>query len=123
MRSVHTGSWDNVQDTLGFDLTSLLITGEEDLGAARRKLFEYDEDPHSLPEEVAERFNFIAKILNYLAGSFNDFGMKRWFLRKRAQLNGLRPMDILKGNWKPEDPEPQKVLALAEALSRPQDAT
>ncbi len=123
MRSVHTGSWDNVLEVLGIDLTSLLITGEENIGVARRKLLEYDNDPHNLPDEVAERFNFISKTLKYLAGSFNDKGLHDWFLRKRAQLNDLRPTDILKGNWKPEDPEPQKVLKLAEETYGGQSAT
>ena len=123
MRSVHTGSWDNVQDTLGFDLMATLVTGEEDLGVARHKLAEYDVNPHDLPEEVVERFNFITKIMKHIAGSFNDYGMKRWFLRRRTQLQGISPAQVLTGDWKPNEEWPQKVLQLAETLSRPQDAT
>lgn len=106
--------WNNVRNILGFDLLALLITGQEKTRAARADLFVYDAKPRSAPDEVIERFYFVTKIVVNLEGSFNDFGIQRWFMRKRVQLNGLSPAQILKGDWHPGDEGPQKVLKLAE---------
>ncbi|MBV9268011.1 MAG: hypothetical protein JO061_17715, partial [Acidobacteriaceae bacterium] len=51
-----------------------------------------------------------------LAGAYNDIGIRQWFERKRAQLDGHAPLDWLKGRWKPAQPGPRQVQDLARAL-------
>ncbi|KKR46662.1 MAG: hypothetical protein A3A97_00110 [Candidatus Terrybacteria bacterium RIFCSPLOWO2_01_FULL_40_23] len=121
--SVNVAVWDAVQDTLGVDITAALITGQARICKARAKFFEYDADPQNAPVEVIKRFNFVTKIVFLLEGSYNDFGIQRWFLRKRAQLDDASPLEILKGDWDPQDPEPQKVLKLAKETYGGQSAT
>ena len=52
-----------------------------------------------------------------LAGSYNDFGMRRWFERPRTQLGGKSPRALLGARWTPDDKAAQQVRALAAALS------
>lgn len=121
---INYAAWDNLQDCLGFDMMAILICGSGAIARLRSYLFEYDEDPNRFAlEEVKARFNFVVKITNALAGSYNDAGIRRWFFRERAQLQGSSPLDVLSGNWKPEEEGPQKVLALAKELAGPQNAT
>ena len=68
------------------------------------------------PDAVAARVHLLALVVDGLAGGYNAFGIRRWFERVRAQLDGHAPRDLLRGDWRPEDDGPQRVLQLAEQL-------
>jgi hypothetical protein len=68
------------------------------------------------PDEVAARLHHVALIVGDLSGAYNDVGIRRWFTRARAALDGRTPAALLAGDWNPEDPAPQKVRDLARSL-------
>jgi hypothetical protein len=49
----------------------------------------------------------LSLIVGDLSGAYNEIGMRQWFDRKRAQLGGRAPSDLLKGHWKPDHPGPR----------------
>ncbi len=77
----------------------------------------------TLPPEIVARIDFLAEVVNCLAGGYSNHGIYLWFVRPRVQLWNMSPAQIFSGNWKPEDEEPQKVLELAKALAGPMNAT
>ena len=52
-------------------------------------------------------------IVTDLAGSYNDFGIRRWFRRARAALGGKTPVETLSGDRDPDSEAPRKVRELA----------
>ena len=98
-------------DVLGFDLVTRL------LGASISTLRRYAASARKPPTLVAARIHFLALLVGDLAGSYTDFGIRRWFERKRAQLTGKSPLDILKGHWDPDAQGPSQVRKLARALT------
>jgi len=98
-------------DVLGFDLVTRL------LGTSITTLRRYASSARKPPTPVAARIHFLALLVGDLAGSYTDFGIHRWFDRKRAQLAGKSPLDVLKGNWNPDAPGPSLVRKLARALT------
>jgi len=68
------------------------------------------------PDDVAARLHFLALVVGDLAGSYNHIGIRRWFQRKRARLEGRPPAAILKGSWDPDEEAPRKVRQLATEL-------
>jgi hypothetical protein len=76
----------------------------------------YQAGDRDTPDEVAARLHFLALVLGDLAGSYNDIGIRRWFQRKRSQLDGRSPAAMLGGSWDPEDAGPQRVRQLARNL-------
>jgi len=102
---------DSLEDSLGVDLLAAL------LHIPKTELFLYDSTSESAPSNIADRVCFIAKIVSILDGAYNDEGMRHWFLRKRAQLNGKSPLQIFYCDWSPTDQEPIVVLQLAENIN------
>lgn len=82
------------------------------------------EEQMEISEDETERLLFIKEIVYALKGSYNTAGIRQWFLRAFAQLDNKKPCYVLyKDTWKPSDPEPQKVLALAKSLAGPGSVT
>jgi hypothetical protein len=98
-------------DLLGFDLVAQL--GDLSTSSLRR----YVGGERTTPDHVAARLHHLAVIVSHLAGGYNEFGIRRWFLRPRPQLGGKTPAQVLHGGWNPEAAGPQQVLHLAEALN------
>jgi hypothetical protein len=71
------------------------------------------------PQDVAERLHWLALIVGDLLGSYNDYGIRRWFERKRTALGGRSPREVLElvGDWSPDDPKVAKVRDLAASLA------
>lgn len=76
----------------------------------------YEAGDRDTPDDVAARLHFLALVVGDLAGSYNEIGIRRWFQRKRTQLDGRSPAAILARGWDPEDPGPQRVRQLARTL-------
>jgi hypothetical protein len=102
--------WNRLTDVLGLELLARL------LGISATSVRRYRAIARTTPDDVAERLHCLSLIVGDLAGAYNEFGIRQWFARKRAQLNGRAPMDWLKSQWKPVQPGPLRVRQLARAL-------
>lgn len=66
--------------------------------------------------QAADRIAWISKVVWHLQGTYNNSGIRRWFRRPRAQLEGRSPVQALGQDWKADDSSAVAVLRLAEAL-------
>lgn len=104
------GEWGPARELLQDDLLS------EVLGISSSSLRRYATGSRETPDRVAARLHAISQITSALAGSYNEYGIRRWFERGRTQLGIRSPKELLVGDWSPDDEEPQQVIALAEKL-------
>ena len=102
--------WRTLQDVLGLDLLTRL------LGISQSSARRYISASRSTPDAIAGRLHFLAFVVGYLAGAYNDIGVRRWFDRRRERLNGNTPAEVLDNEWSPGDDPPQRVRELAQAL-------
>lgn len=72
-----------------------------------------------LPPAAVDRIQLIGRVVWCLMGSYNDEGVRRWFGRRRPQLQGKSPAEHLGNDWSANSPAAKQVLALAEALTGP----
>ena len=68
-------------------------------------------------DNVAGRIHWLALVVSDLAGAYNAFGIRRWFDRRRAQLDGRSPREFLGADWDPAGAAAERVGALAAALA------
>ena len=104
------------------ELTELLRTyGHEGLGSlldiSPASLRRYASGTREAPDIVAARIHFVALVTTHLAGSYNAFGLRRWWERPRTALDGRSPREALGRDWDPDEPAARAVAALAAALS------
>jgi hypothetical protein len=102
--------WSRLTDILGLELLSRL------LGISPSSVRRYKAAARTTPDDVAERLHFLSLIVGDLSGAYNEIGIRRWFERKRAQLDGRTPLEWLKARWKPAQPGPRRIQDLARAL-------
>lgn len=102
--------WQPLTKILGEDALANL------LGTSVSSIHRYRSGERPTPDDVAWRLHVITLIAADLAGSYNDFGMRRWFQRSRSALGGAAPSELLAGDWSPDDDRVQEVRALAQAL-------
>jgi hypothetical protein len=102
---------DALVEVLGHDLVAQLA------GISSSSLRRYVTGERVTPDHVAVRLHHLAVIVSHLASGYNDFGIRRWFVRARPQLSGKAPAQLLHGGWSPDASGPQQVLHLAEALN------
>jgi hypothetical protein len=102
--------WNRLTEVLGLELLGRL------LGTSASSVRRYRANARTTPDEVAERLHFLSLVVGDLGGAYNEIGIRQWFERKRAQLDGRTPLDFLKSRWKPAQPGPQRVQDLARAL-------
>jgi hypothetical protein len=105
-----------------FEWPSLIeLFGAEQLaglvGVSVASLRRYAGGSRPTPDAVAVRLHLLAQLTADLRGAYSEVGVRRWFERKRTQLDGLAPRDILKGDWDPDATGPQEVRALARSLA------
>lgn len=86
------------------------------LRISESSLHRYQSGARTTPDEVAARLHVLALVVGDLAGTYNDIGVRRWFERRRTQLEGKSPAALLARNWAPEDAGPQRVRELARSL-------
>lgn len=87
------------------------------LGISLSSLRRYSSKDRETPDDIAGRLHFLALLTGDLAGAYNDMGVRNWFRRKRALLEGRAPKDLLHGAWRPDDAGPERVRALARSLA------
>ena len=102
--------WNRLTDVLGLDLLSRL------LGISPSSIRRYKVAARTTPDTIAEKLHFLSLIVGDLSGAYNEIGIRQWFERKRAQLDGRTPLDSLKSRWNPAQPGPRRVQDLARAL-------
>jgi len=107
-----SGEWGPARELLGDDVLSRLL-GRVSASSIRR----YAAGARETPDEIAWRLHVVARILAGLIGSYNAYGIRRWFDRPRTALDGRTPARIVQRAKHEDDPDLQQVIALADALS------
>jgi hypothetical protein len=102
--------WAALRGTLGDTLLAALV------GVSDASLRRYAGGQRETPQKVAERLHWLALVVGDLAGSYNAFGIRRWFERPRQQLAGRSPRTTLGPDWSVDDAQTAQVKSLAEAL-------
>jgi hypothetical protein len=104
--------WQAVRDVLDDDalLAGLLGIG---IASVRR----YAKGERHCPDLVAARLHWLALLIDQLEGTYNAYGIRRWFQRPRVALEGKAPQDRLKGDWDPDDEAVRPLMALAQSAS------
>lgn len=98
----------------------LSIFGPEALaalaGSSPASLRRYASGLRTAPDRLAARLHWLARVVAELRGAYNDAGVRRWFERRRTQLAGRAPAELLTGDWDPADEGPVAILELARGL-------
>lgn len=102
--------WKPMREALGDELLVRF------LDISKPSLQRYASGERKTPQDVAERLHALALIVSDLAGTYNEFGIRRWFERPRAQLGERSPAAMLKRGWKPDEEGARRVRALAASL-------
>ncbi len=103
--------WHSLISTLGYELLTRLV------GVSEASVRRYAARERATPDEVADRLHFLALVVADLAGSYNEFGIRRWFQRTRPQLRGKSVEQLLRGEWRSDNPDAQRIRDLARALT------
>lgn len=74
------------------------------------------EDLRALTGPAAPHTDFIKGVIEDLEGAYTPEGIRRWFARPRAQLDGQSPAAALGTAWQPEQDMPRRVKALSAHL-------
>ncbi|MFS6825995.1 hypothetical protein [Cyanobium sp. ATX-6F1] len=104
-----TTEWQGLRELLGDELLAPLVAVS--LPSLRR----YAKGERVCPDRVAARLHWLALLIDHLEGSYNPYGIRRWFQRPRSALGGQAPHERLHGDWDPDEATVQAVLGLAEA--------
>jgi hypothetical protein len=102
--------WGPLRHTVGDELLARLCRISE------VSLRRYASGARPTPDVVAQRLHILALIISDLRGAYNDYGVRRWFQRPRAQLGGRTPESLLSADWTPDSSEVRALRDLAEAL-------
>jgi hypothetical protein len=93
------------------------------LGISSVSLRRYATGARSMPDVLAARTHELALLVSDLGGAYNEIGIRRWFDRPRAQLDGQTPRQALGPDWDPAGEATERVRALAGALAGAGPAT
>lgn len=93
------------------------------LGTSVASLRRYAAGARSVPDVVAGRAHLIALVTADLAGSYNEFGLRRWWERPRTALDGRSPREALGRDWSPDGETARIVEGLARGLAGAGGAT
>lgn len=104
------GEWPAARELLEDELLGRLV------GVSTSSLRRYAKGERRTPDEVAWRLHVVAGVIAALVGSYNAYGVRRWFLRPRTALGGATPAELLERD---EEDDVRRVVELAEALFGP----
>jgi hypothetical protein len=91
-----------------------VLVGMLDISAA--SLQRYENGDREAPDSIAERAHFLTSVIAALEGTYNDFGVRRWFERPRSVFNGRTARQLLSRRWMPSDESARRILTAAESL-------
>ncbi len=103
--------WERLSGILGIDLLSRL------LGTAVASIRRYRSATRTTPDDVAGRLHLLSLTVGDLSGGYNEAGIRQWFDRKRVQLGGKSPAELLGKTWAADDENARKVRELARSLT------
>ena len=86
------------------------------LGISPASVRRYLAGTRATPDAIAERLHFVAQVVGDLAGAYNDFGIRRWFERRRSTLGGKAPAALLADEWDPQGRDAGRIRDLARSL-------
>lgn len=96
------------------------IFGDEELtrllGISASSVKRYAAGERATPGDVADRLHWLAMVVADLVGSYNEFGIRRWFHRPRGQLEGKTPFEALGREWNSDSASACRVRDLARSL-------
>ncbi|MGH3065276.1 MAG: hypothetical protein ACRDOF_03150 [Gaiellaceae bacterium] len=104
------GEWSALRELVGDRLLARMLRISE--SSIRR----YAAGGRRTPDEVAWRLHAIGGIVSALRGSYNEYGVRRWFDRPRAALDGLTPADVIADAESEDDAGFRLVGELADEL-------
>lgn len=85
-------------------------------GVSEASLRRYGAESRTTPDDVARRIHFATIVVAILRGSFNEFGIRRWFERAHPALDAHPPADLLKPGFDPDDAGARAILDAAIGL-------
>lgn len=86
------------------------------VGTSEGSLRRYAAASRETPDVVAGRLHYLALLVAILRGSFNEFGIRRWFERPHPSLGGVAPATRLAGDFDPDARDAGDVLRAATGL-------
>ena len=86
------------------------------VGTSVPSLRRYGAGTRTVPDAIADRIHFVALVTSDLAGSYNEFGLRRWWERPRVVLGGRSPRAALGSGWTSDGDDAAAVAALAASL-------
>jgi hypothetical protein len=95
---------------LGHELLAKML----EISAA--SLQRYQSGDREAPDVVADRAHFLTSVIAALEGTYNEFGIRRWFERPRSVFNGRSARQLLASRWTSQDDSARQVLSAAESL-------
>ncbi len=104
------GEWGPARELLGDELLGRLVS------VSAASLRRYASGERRTPDDVAWRLHAVARILSGLVGSYNDYGVRRWFDRPRAALDRATPSEVIRSAASEDDPALGRAIALADDL-------
>jgi hypothetical protein len=107
------GEWEPARELLGDELLARL------LGISASSLRRYAVGERTTPDESAWRLHTVARILAALVGSYNGYGVRRWFDRPRRALDGQTPAELVAAAASEEDDRLRAVIDVAASLAGP----
>lgn len=111
------GEWEPARELLGDELLAGMTRISE--SSLRR----YASGERRTPDDTAWRLHVTARLLASLVGSFNEYGVRRWFERPRRALEGATPAEVLERAESEEDGRLEQVIELADQLLGAANAT
>jgi hypothetical protein len=103
--------WPSLEEVFGTERLAAL------LAVSPPSVRRYRSGTRTTPDPLASRLHFLATLVGDLSGAYNEIGVRRWFERPRALLDGKAPADFLRGEWDPETPGPKRLRKLARSLA------
>ena len=104
--------WQAVREVLDDDDLLAALLGIRPISVRR-----YAKGERHCSDPVAARLHWLALLIDQLEGTYNAYGIRRWFKRPRAVLSCQAPQDRLKGAWDPDDDAVRPLMILAHSAS------
>jgi hypothetical protein len=102
--------WLRLQDALGDEMLAELV------GVSPASERRYSRGERVTPDGVADRLHFLALLVADLSGSYNEYGVRRWFDRPRQALAGRAPRSLLGAGFEPGSADSSALRRLVAGL-------
>ena len=76
----------------------------------------YQRGEREAPDDVGDRAHFLTSVIAALEGTYNDFGIRRWFERPRTAFDGRSARQLLGRRWTTDSDAARRILDAAESL-------